>query len=70
MTGQTLGERLRQISGAITASTLAELLGVSPITVYKRAAKGGIPNFRIGTAVRFDPTVVARWLDNQTEVAR
>jgi excisionase family DNA binding protein len=38
------------------------MLGLSKITIYKLAAKGSIPSFRIGTAVRFDCRAVARWL--------
>ena len=41
---------------------LAELLAVSRVTVFKQAAAGRIPCFRIGTCVRFDPRAVATWL--------
>ena len=58
----TLVQRLNQIERPITAKALADLLGVSHITVYKLAAKGVIPSFRIATAVRFDTRQVARWL--------
>jgi len=67
--GQTLQERLRALTGGIKAPMLARLLGLSRITVYKRAAAGMIPCLRIGGAVRFDPVVIARWLD-ENEVAR
>ena len=62
----TVVERLKQIDRPITASKLADLLGVSRITVYKLAAKGVIPSFRIASLVRFDTREVARWLKGST----
>lgn len=59
----TVVERLRRIQRPIQAPQLAEILGVSTITIYKQAAKGTIPSFRIATAVRFDTRAVARWLE-------
>jgi predicted DNA-binding transcriptional regulator AlpA len=66
---QTLQERLRALTSGITAPALAGLLGLSRITIYKRASAGDIPCLRIGGIVRFDPVVIAAWLD-QKEVAR
>ena len=34
---------------------LARLLGVSPQQIYKMAASGRIPSFKVANAVRFDP---------------
>lgn len=62
----TLVQRLNQIERPITAKALAAILGVSHITIYKLAAKGTIPSFRIATAVRFDTRAVARWLANES----
>jgi excisionase family DNA binding protein len=61
-TGRTIAEILNEMRGAITATRLANLLGISPITVYKMAKSGRIPCFRVGTSVRFDPGAIARWL--------
>jgi excisionase family DNA binding protein len=58
----SLPQRIEGIKRAITASELAELLAISPITVYKMAKAGRLPSFRVGTAVRFDPRAVAQWL--------
>ena len=58
----SLPQRIEKIKHAMTAREVAELLAVSPITVYKMAKAGNLPNFRIGTAVRFDPREVAEWL--------
>lgn len=64
----TLVQRLNQIEKPVSAKALAALLGVSHITVYKLAAKGTIPSFRIATAVRFDTRLVARWLAGESAV--
>jgi excisionase family DNA binding protein len=45
-----------------TEEDLAQLLGVSPQQMYKMAAKGEIPSFKIANAVRFDPHETAEWL--------
>ena len=58
----TLAEQMERIEGAMTGDTLANLLGVSKITVFKMAKAGRIPSFRVGTCVRFDPRAVADWL--------
>jgi excisionase family DNA binding protein len=47
---------------ALKASELGKLLGVTRQHIYKMAAIGAIPSFRIGAAVRFDPKEVAEWL--------
>jgi excisionase family DNA binding protein len=51
--------------GALTAKELAEMLNVSKGTIFKLAAAGRIPSFRIGTAVRFDGRLVIEWLRKQ-----
>jgi len=60
-----ISEQLAEMQGAITAAPLARLLGLSRITVYKMAKAGRIPSFRVGSAVRFDPGVLAAWLDKR-----
>ena len=62
----TLVQRLNGIEKPVSAKALAELLGVSHITIYKLAAKGTIPSFRIATAVRFDCRAIARWLAGES----
>jgi excisionase family DNA binding protein len=52
----SLQSRIANYGRALTAKELAELLNVSPVTVFKQAKKGLIPSFRIGTCVRFEPT--------------
>lgn len=53
---------LREQPTALKARDLARLFGVTPQHIYKMAAKGLLPSFRIGNAVRFDPGTIAEWL--------
>ncbi len=58
----TLIETLETKTEALKADELAALFDVTPQHIYKMAARGEIPSFRIAGAVRFDPHEVARWL--------
>lgn len=60
-----LVETLRSKSGALKVSDIAKLLGVTPQQIYKMAASGRIPAFRISGSVRFDPDEVATWLQGK-----
>ena len=55
-------ESLRSRTGALKVAELANLFGVTPQHIYKMAASGSIPSFRISGSVRFDPDEVAAWL--------
>jgi excisionase family DNA binding protein len=59
---QSLPDQIERIGHALTAVELARMLAVSKVTVFKQAAAGRIPSFRVGTCVRFDPRAVANWL--------
>ena len=58
-------EKIASFGKALNAEQLADILGVSEITVYKHAKAGRIPSFRIGTCVRFCPKAVAEWIARQ-----
>jgi excisionase family DNA binding protein len=58
----SLADQIEQTGHALTANELAHVLAVSRITIFKQAKAGRIPSFRIGTCVRFDPALVAKWL--------
>ena len=60
-----LAEHLEQLDHCLTAPELARLLKLHRITVYRLAAEGEIPSFKIATAVRFDPRAVAKWIRAQ-----
>jgi len=55
-------EQLEARSGAMKVAELCELLGVDDKHIYRMAARGSLPSFRVGGAVRFDPQEVANWL--------
>jgi excisionase family DNA binding protein len=58
----SLIDRLGSFQRAMTAKELAALFQVSRLTVIRKAKKGIIPSFRVGTCVRFDPRAIAFWL--------
>jgi excisionase family DNA binding protein len=60
-----LADQIEKIGRALTAEELSKLLSVSKVTIFKQAAGGRIPSFRVGTCVRFDPRAVANWLRQQ-----
>ena len=62
---KSLASRVRNMHGALDADELAKLLGVAKVTILRRAKRGKIPSFRIGTMVRFDPQAISRWLLEQ-----
>jgi excisionase family DNA binding protein len=65
-----LVRKLESGSSALRARDLAQLFGVTQQHIYKLAAQGVIPSFRVGTAVRFDPATVAEWLRRKISPGR
>jgi excisionase family DNA binding protein len=61
----SIADQIEKIGRALTAEELSKLLSVSKVTIFKHAAAGRIPSFRVGTCVRFDPKAVANWLRSQ-----
>jgi excisionase family DNA binding protein len=57
-----LADSLEQRATALTVSDVAALLAISERQVYKLAAEGRIPCFKIGNSIRFDPSAFAAWL--------
>ena len=60
-----LVETLRSKTGALKVPEIARLLGVTGQHIYKMAASGSIPSFRVLGSVRFDPDEVADWLERK-----
>lgn len=58
----SLADQIEKIGRALTARELSKYLSVSTVTIFKLAAAGRIPSFRVGGCVRFDPRRVATWL--------
>ena len=65
-----LVERLEANKSALKARDLAEIFGVTQQHIYKMAALGVIPCFRVGASVRFDPGTVAEWLRRRMSVVQ
>jgi excisionase family DNA binding protein len=63
-------EALQKRVGALKVREIAELFGVTPQHVYKMAASGKIPSFRVSGSVRFDPGDVAAWLKEKQSPLR
>ena len=55
-------EQFEARCGALKVSDLTEPLGMDDKTIYRMAARGLIPSFRLGGAIRFDPQEIANWL--------
>ena len=66
---QSLSEPLRAVPHALNAKELSRLLGVGVRTIYREVDNNRIPHFRIATSIRFDPLIIAAWLDSK-QVAR
>jgi len=64
-----LVETLKSRTRALKVQEVAELLGVTPQQIYRMAASGRIPSFRISGSVRFDPDDVAGWLKEKQSPA-
>ena len=63
-------ETLKKRTGALKVRDMAELFGVTPQHIYKMAASGKIPSFRVSGSVRFDPGDVAVWLKEKQSPLR
>lgn len=56
-------------SEVITLKEVAEFLKVHERTVYRLAAKGEIPAFKVANTWRFRRLDIERWIDQQTHAA-
>jgi excisionase family DNA binding protein len=51
----------------MTVAEVADLLGISPKTIYAWASQGRLPCVRLGSLLRFDPSEIARWVGDRKE---
>jgi len=58
----SLIEMLEGQTKVLRASDVARIFDVTPQHIYKMAASGKIPSFRVSGAIRFDPQALANWL--------
>ncbi|TQF13776.1 helix-turn-helix domain-containing protein [Myxococcus llanfairpwllgwyngyllgogerychwyrndrobwllllantysiliogogogochensis] len=54
-----------QFEDAWDVERAARYLGISRKTMYRLAASGEVPSFKVGGALRFDPTRLAAWRHSQ-----
>ena len=54
------------MSELMTVGELAEYLGVTPDTVYRKVKSGEIPSIRIGRLLRFPKKTIENWLEQKT----
>lgn len=55
-------EQLRAMRGLIHAKELAPLLGMNEDKLYQKTKAGEVPHFRVLGRVKYDPHVIADWL--------
>lgn len=58
----SLIEMLERQTKVLRARDVARIFEVTPQHIYKMAASGRIPSFRVSGAIRFDPQELANWL--------
>ncbi|GAC1362434.1 MAG: hypothetical protein NVSMB3_10680 [Acidobacteriaceae bacterium] len=63
-----LGDYLSQSSQVLTVKEVATLLRISEGSVRNLVSRSGIPYFRAGRIIRFDPVVLANWFEKKTLV--
>jgi excisionase family DNA binding protein len=61
-TNMSLISQLEKETRVLRARDVAKLFQVTPQHVYKMAADGRLPSFRLAGAIRFDPHELANWL--------
>jgi len=63
-------KKLREGTDPLNVSELAQLVGVTEATVQRWARKRQIPTIRIGDVIRFDPAMLADWIELQAACTR
>lgn len=49
----------------LTVQELARYLRMKPVTIYKHAALGKLPGFKVGASWRFKKRTIDRWIAMQ-----
>jgi excisionase family DNA binding protein len=62
----TLIEKIASRHDALKVEELATMLSFSPGKIYDMVKTNRIPHFKLGSAIRFDPTTTAKWLEKIT----
>jgi excisionase family DNA binding protein len=66
VTTQPISQQIRSCPTALTVDDVAGYLNLARKTIYSMSASGRIPSIKIGAVLRFDPAILADWIDNRT----
>jgi predicted DNA-binding transcriptional regulator AlpA len=66
----TLREKLASFDGAIGADDIARLLQTSRHTIYLWVRDDRIPHFRLNGSLKFDPALIADWIDSTSSIPK
>jgi excisionase family DNA binding protein len=64
-----LEELIESRKSALKVSEVANILNVSQRLIYQLVAVGEIPHFKVGSAVRFEPKALSKWLHEKLETS-
>lgn len=68
MRGTTGGwRREAPVDRMMTVKEVAQYLKLNPITVYRYAAQGKIPGFKVGSSWRFKKEILDEWVVNEAK---
>jgi predicted DNA-binding transcriptional regulator AlpA len=59
----TLVDRIRRSQSALSANELASLLGCTSCAIQAKAKRKKIPSYCAFGSVRFDPVLIADWVE-------
>lgn len=60
-------ERLKKDDDFLTVNQVADFIGLSKHTIYKKAEHKSIPFYRIGGLLRFKKSELLEWIDSRHE---
>jgi excisionase family DNA binding protein len=66
LTNMTLIESIAARKTAYKIEELADILNCSDWKLYQMVKGGRIPHFKLGSMIRFDPKLIANWLEERT----
>ncbi len=66
----TLREKLAGFDGAIGTDDIARLLQTSRHTIYLWVRENRIPYFRLNGGLKFDPALIADWIDSTSSTPK
>jgi hypothetical protein len=63
---RSIADTIERWGRMLTVKELAHLLAESPKTTYARVKRGSQPATLVGSSIRFDPYVTAKWLRSKS----